>query len=317
MMSTAYFIRGGGPYISTPELDTTKQAKNPNLLISSARFLPDEPELIKRAIYYFGGVSTMLRFRPETLDSLTFIHYASSNKINHVANLIGWDDDMETDVGTGVWIAQNSLGVKSGEKGFFYIPYQDQSVLQYNAVWPDWDQYRENLRLIFYDTLGKTSSYGFEDTVCFGLMKFIAPENGLLERIGTWTTTEYTEIDAEVYKSFDTTLKQLEEKIGEMNTQSCRFEGHYNFLLNKPVRLKKGDAFYIKVRYSVPSDTSRVPTEQFVSDYAYPHIETSKCWINPDDNKWPNSWYLCGKTSDYPVLNFDICIKAYFLADNN
>ncbi len=316
MMATAYFVRGAGPYISTPGVDTVFQAKRkPVLWIDQARFLPNDPNLIKRTILEFGGVSSMLRFRPETLDSLTHIHYAKGNAINHVVNLVGWSDTMETNYGKGVWIAQNSLGVKSGDSGFFYIPYQDQRILQYNAVWPDWKPFPNQLKLLYYDTLGQTSTYGFEDTVCYSLIKFKAPANGKLKAIATWSTAANSIIESTIYRSFDENKKVLNDSAGYTAPFLSRFEGYYTIEMEKPVPINKGETFYIKIRYSVPADTSRVPVEKRIDGYAYPTLVQDKCWINPDEKKWPDTWYLCGKTSKYPALRFNLCIKACFYSD--
>jgi len=312
MMATAYFVRGDGPFVSTPEVDTLRQSNPPDLIINGARFLPNNPRIIKNTIYQFGGVSTMLRFRPETMDSLSFVHYSNTEKINHVVNLVGWDDEFVTNTGQGVWIAQNSLGLKSGDAGYFYIPYQDKSVLQYNAVWPEWCEYPESMKIIYYDTLGQTSTYGFEDTVCYALVEFTAPGEGMLKTIGTWCTMENSIIQATIYKSFDKEHKQLDMAIGQSENETCRFEGYYHLELVKPVKFTKGELFYVKVKYSTPTDTCRIPVERYVKQYAYPDLVSDKCWINPDENSWPETWYLCGKSTDYPALQFDLCIKAYF-----
>jgi hypothetical protein len=95
----------------------------------------------------------------------------------------------------------------------------------------------------------------------------------------------------------------------------CRFAGYYTFNLSNPIDLLKGEKFYIVIKYSHPTNKKPLPVEQFVKDYANPHISTGKCWINPNLEKWPNSWYEVGLESDYDFLSFDLNIRAYYLND--
>jgi len=185
-MATAYFSRGNGPILKQPETDTLNPT-HPEIYsyISDARYLPNDPELIKQVIMDYGAVYSMLFFRPEILDTITNIFYTDKKNINHAVILIGWNDTLGTDKGKGVWIAQNSLGLKSGEDGFFYIPYQDPNILTVNAIWPKWMDNNPNAKIYYYDTLGSFNSYGFRNSICYGLVKYEADENVQLTNIGT------------------------------------------------------------------------------------------------------------------------------------
>jgi C1A family cysteine protease len=315
VMATAYFTRGSGPFIQDPIIDTTYGGdQQPDFLIREARFLPSDPVIIKRTIYHFGGVNAMLHFRPEKLDSVTHIHYSINGRINHVVNLAGWDDTLRTHLGSGVWIAQNSLGSKSGDSGFFYIPYQDENILQYNAVWPEWESYPENLKILYYDSLGQTATYGFEDTVCYALVKFTAPSSGFVKAVGTWSTSEHSEWEASVHQYFDYEKGRLSPAISRSQVVESRFKGYYSANLQDCVSLKQGEDFFIRIRYSSRADTMLVPVERLIEKYAAPFLSRDRCWINPDEKRWPETWYICGETSEYPALKFNLSIKVYFFS---
>ncbi|MCB0806927.1 MAG: hypothetical protein KDC05_14105, partial [Bacteroidales bacterium] len=175
-MVTAVYSRRDGPLPYNPEMDTLPQ-KNPVLpaVLTDARYLPDSAELIKSVIRDFGGVySMMYHSKNKGLDTITDIYYAPKKKINHVVCLVGWNDTLETQWGRGVWIAQNSLGTRYADGGFIYIPYQDELILTENACWPGWTDYNPNTQLYYYDTLGSQRSYGFDNPLSYGMVKYTA-----------------------------------------------------------------------------------------------------------------------------------------------
>lgn len=312
-MATAYFTRGSGPLVKNFNADSVRTI-NPKIpaLITAARFLPDSARLIKKTIMEFGAVWTMMYFRRNEFDTISNIWYTQTKRINHVVILTGWNDTMQTEAGQGCWIVQNSLGAKFGEGGFFYIPYSDPNILEHNAVWPDWIQRDSDDGISFYDTLGAISKYGFEDTVCYGLVKFTAPHDFEITSVGTHVSLPGTRIYAEIFENFDIASKLLSGLKSVTTGHNCRFAGYYTVDLVKPLRVKKNEDFYIMMRYSHPTDTMPVPVEKTMPGYADPHITSGKCWINPDVKKWPASWYSCGMDSHYPGLKFDLCIRVYW-----
>jgi hypothetical protein len=311
-MATAYFSRRSGPLVKNAESDSTY---NPipitDQYITQARYLPDNPDIIKKAIMDFGAVYSMMYFRKNDLDSLTNIYYTRIKKINHAVILTGWNDTLATKKGTGVWIAQNSLGTRFGDKGFFYIPYLDPNILEYNAIWPCWIPFEEDSRIYYYDTLGSYHSYGFRDSICYGLVKFIAEKDIKIQKIATHVNYAGTKIHSEIYDQFDTLTMELSGPLIHTKKYHCRFAGYYSIDLEKPVQINKGNDFYIMVQYITSSDTLPLPVETYIPGYSEPHITSKKCWINPDYQRWPLAWYECGNESKWATLNFNLCIKVY------
>jgi len=195
-MATAYFSRGSGPVEKNTHEDSLFlfRSQTPYIL-SNARYLPKDPNLIKQTILDYGPVYSMLYFKRKEVDSIRYILNNLDNPkdlINHAVALVGWNDTMSTMQGTGVWIAQNSLGKKFGESGFFYIPYQNEDILKHNAVWTSWDSFGQEYDIHYYDTLGSFNSYGFNDSICYGLVKFNAEEDCAVIRLASHINTPGT-----------------------------------------------------------------------------------------------------------------------------
>jgi hypothetical protein len=228
---------------------------------------------------------------------------------------MGWNDTLLTKKGRGVWIAQNSLGINYGENGFFYIPFQDKNILKNNAVWPNWIRGNVNYDLYYLDTLGSYNSYGFDDTICYGMVEYKAEMNGTLNKVATWINAHQTSINIEVYNSFDKEKKILSGHLHSEKVILCKYAGYYTFELSETLHFAKDEVFYIIIKYSHHTNKKPMPVEQYVKDYGEPHITSGRCWINPDYQKWPSAWYEAGQNSEYDFLSFDLCIRALFFND--
>jgi C1A family cysteine protease len=315
-MATAYFSRRSGPVMKSPENDSTYLLSPVTVqYITGARYLPKDPDLVKRTIMEFGAVYSMTYHHRNHLDTLTNIYYTKTKKINHAVLLVGWNDTLRTKTGKGAWIAQNSLGVKYGDNGFFYIPYSDPNVLEYNAIWPYRIPYEKNSRIYYYDTLGSFHSYGFRDTVCYGLVKFVAEKDLVVTKIATHINTAGSRIYAEIYDQFDPATGVLSELLTDTKPVFCRFTGYYTLDADHPVRIRKGDDFFVKMGYMHPTDTMPLPVESYIKGYADPNISAKKCWVNPDFLRWPKTWYECGSESPFPSQLFDLCIRVYCIEE--
>ena len=184
-------------------------------------------------------------------------------------------------------------------------------ILSKNAIWPKWIDYNPNAKIYYYDTLGSYRSYGFGDTVCYGLVKYETDADVEIHKVGTSINFENSSIAAEIYQEFDTVTKKLSGYLGYIDPVNCKYAGYYTLDVNQRIDIKKGESFYIMMRYVTSNDTTPLPIETTIEGYSNPHIVQNKCWINPNYEKWPTTWYKCGSNSPYTTLNFDLCIKVY------
>ena len=311
-MATAYFTRGSGPLLKNKESDSISfHGQKTAAYVTDARYLPNDPALVKQTIMDYGAVYSMLYYKIDFLDTVTFTYYTEVEKINHVVNLVGWNDTLQTQAGKGAWIAQNSKGKKFGDQGFFYISYNDKNILKHNAIWPKWVPYDPASSIYYYDTLGATIPFGYHDTICCGLVKYTAKEDLFIEKVGTSITTSGTKVTTKIYGKFNVSSKRLSNQMAFIEENECGMAGYYSFDLKDPVYIEEGGDFYIMMQYVTPIDSFPMPTEKFLENYANPHISTGKCWVNANVNRWPNAWNECGADVEHETLRFDLCIKAY------
>jgi len=309
---TAYFANGMGPVLRTGVDTSCAGPAEQAAIITGARYLPRDPQIIKNSILNFGAVFSMMYYRDAWLDPVSHTYcYQAGSDINHVVALVGWNDTLTTAGGRGAWIAQNSKGNKWADKGFFYVSYADSGILRYNAAWPSWMSYDDRVKICYYDTMGSYRSFGYGDSVCCGLVKFTAGEDAEIFRIGTYVAHPHTRISGQLYSSFDPSGKIPVTVQAGIRPEVCRFAGYYSFDLARPVTIDKGSDFWVMLRYVTPADTTPMPIEIAVPAYAKPHITSGKCWVNPDSDRWPPAWYEAGTGSPWRNYGFDLCIKAY------
>lgn len=308
-MATAFFTRGNGPVMEGTRYDTVKSTEPPlAALITEAVYLPDDPVIIKTAIKKCGSVYAMMNFVNTFYNDSTYLYCSYKNKkINHAVNIIGWNDT----IGEGVWIIQNSRGPNFGNNGCFDICYQDVNFHDYNAIWTEWTDYDPDLAILYYDTCGSYNSYGFEDSLCYGMIGFSPEKQFDLNMIGTFINDSDTYVQAYIYNGFDSVFKKPGTLLYTTKEYCYKMPGYYTIKLDDPVSLTAGKTFYIIVKYVSPETHKPLPIENFIEKYCDPHLTSGRCWVNPDMEKWPETWYECGENSKWPSLRFDLCIKVY------
>ncbi len=165
-LATYYFANGQGaiseenmPFVNNEsDIDISKiQNKTPITTIYDTLELTnptsDEEKAntinqMKEYIMNYGGITSAIYYpsdretrNKEIFDNTTGTLYNNDDKeFNHMVLIVGWDDNFKKEnFGTkvkpnkdGVWIAKDSHGTSSGDKGFIYISFEDTTV--YNLL---------------------------------------------------------------------------------------------------------------------------------------------------------------------------------------
>jgi C1A family cysteine protease len=316
-MSTAYFARQSGPLLEAqdpypggttlPNTDCPV-GEAPAFFIRDSRYPPGDMATIKQLVMDVGSIWSLIYYTPAYFnDANDTYYYGGTHPVNHVFNVVGWDDNKVTAGGTGAWICQNTYGPTWGEAGFVYVSYNDSQFLIYNAYFPTFDYYNDDSRVLLYDELGNYGSYGWTGLETgYALVKYQLSENLFMEQIGTYAMAEATQIEVEIYRNFDAGTGQLSGLLSTVSTQTTGHPGYYTFDLNTQFPMNAGEVIYVKVKYTTPSYEWPVPVEYFIDTYADPAIESNVCWLSPSGAS--GDWTLIGATTAEP---YDLCINVY------
>jgi C1A family cysteine protease len=276
--------------------------------VPEVRWLYNNRTLTKRAIMDYGGATTNIYMENKYLESTSYTYYYGGPKVpNHAIMLLGWDDTKVTRGGKGAWIAKNSYGETWGENGFFYISYAEKSVLKPVIYYPvRWSLGTIN-KIYNYAELGALSFYGNSTETATAVIKYYAPTQRYIRKVGTFLGRTGATVDIDIYSY--KIGKNLYNLLKHYTSDPVRSVGYYTFDMPTIV---DGD-FYIKVTYHTPGLTSPVPIEMAIKDkddtskyMANPIIEPSgKQWLILQDG----SWQPLG--SDINGWNVDLAINAY------
>jgi hypothetical protein len=319
---TPYLIRGDGPVSEADDPYVLgKKQYNPMSvsqgIVTEARFLPNDMDVIKQCITDYGGLYSSFRWFGEFYD-----YYNQSNNTfffssidtdttdaGHAIVLIGWDDDMQTAGGTGAWIIKNSWGDDFGENGYFYISYQD--VFLHSGIvacWPGRRDYNEHSTIYYYDKLGHLGNWGYDNDIAYALVRYTIQNNETLFKVGSYISRGNSQLSFDIWDNYSGDA--LSVPLGNTsvdNINNCDYPGYYTYDIPNPIEVTAGDDIYIRVKYQTTEYGYPIPSEKFDEDYANPQIESNCFWISSSGNN--GSWFQFGNsTDDYKE---DPCVKLY------
>lgn len=205
------------------------------------------PETLKHYVYTYGPIYVSMYAGHDdswgtefgSYDGSYILHYAGTDEPNHAVLIVGWDDDLEHDEGSGGWIVKNSWGPGWGDDGYFRIAYGSASIGKWASFVRDWEPYDDHGVLWYYDEGGMNNAWGYGDTTAWGLAKFTPDHDASAVRVELWTTDATTDIDVYLYDDFDgTTLTGL---LGQSVNHAFDEAGYHSIPLDAPVALTASD----------------------------------------------------------------------------
>ncbi len=171
-------------------------------------------DVLKWYIQTYGPIATTLYvgsgdpwetvFAFYAAGSGTLYHPSDATEVpNHSVLLVGWDDSLVHDGGTGGWIAKNSWGPFWGQDGYFTIAYGSANIGQYSSFVKNWGDDDPNGGLLYYDDAGWNDALGCSGTTAWGLAQFVPAQSTWVTAVEFWTTDATTDVDVYIYDEFD------------------------------------------------------------------------------------------------------------------
>lgn len=158
-MYSGYFTSGYGPVSdSLFPYDTTKSTLQiiPSILNAKGNYRATDVQFfkttddangalnsetvntVKQAVYNNGSVTCEITWDSSMIQEDKVSYYNNDdnarNDSNHEVLIVGWDDDYSADhfegvTKNGAWLVRNSWGNNIGDNGYFWVSYQDKSLI--------------------------------------------------------------------------------------------------------------------------------------------------------------------------------------------
>lgn len=268
----------GSTYIFTDNSSKPSDAFNSEYHIQGAYEIPggfENNSLIKQMVMEHGAVvigvnSSETFFKNHNTALYSHFDGEPVKTADHEVLIIGWDDNYSASnfrtvpEGNGAWLCRNSWGVNSGEAGFFYLSYYDEtaavsSALAYSVAAPRDDNWYDNN----YQAAGfmtkvdscmddeKNSVYALSASSNPYGMLYEVNSAETLKAVGLMGIDLYQQYEISIY--VNPTLSEGEFDLKENSpvlTQkvSAISGGFHTYELEKEISLDKGDKFFILIK---------------------------------------------------------------------
>ena len=288
-------------------------------------------ELIKEAIRTKGAVSVGIFWDDEAYDGTNMTFNSSNNYqtvgTNHAVTIVGWDDNFSAGKfskhppkANGAWIVRNSWGTDFGDRGYFYVSYEEPTLCDgvvYETETAPADEriyqydYLGNVGFLKYDgtSLSERRNAGSLNTAYFANI-FTAKGNDRLDSVALYTTVPDQQCEIKIYSGC--VSSPTDGKLEATKNITVAAPGYNTITLDAPLKLTKGDKFSVVVKTTSEAEYM-IPCEYVQAGYSDGAAgQTGTGWVSQDGVTYRDILTVANANS---YKNAIICIKAFAAAD--
>ena len=318
VVTMAYLLSWNGPVRETedPFDGESPEGLEPCVRVQEIRqSAPKDYEAIKRFIYLYGGVESALYvdFDESMLESSYYNKefssycYQGDAVSNHDIVIIGWDDTYpaENFVGEvqndGAFIALSSWGEEFGDRGTFFVSYEDVNIGGYGIVYSRIDTTDNYDKIYQADLCGFTAQIGYQQEECWFANVYTAEEAISLKAAGFYATGKNTEYTIYVVPEFtDASLLKYNRYICNGFLEDA---GYYTIDFPEAVSIEAGNEFAIVVKIKTENAEYPVAIECPVEGLSEEiDITDGEGYLSLQGTRWEHI---------EETKNYNICLKGY------
>jgi C1A family cysteine protease len=266
-------------------------------------------------------------------ESTSAIYHDDVTNQNHANLIVGWDDNYSKEnfssdcqpENDGAWLVRNSYGTGWGDEGYFWLSYEDKSIVMQGTsyTFEDKDNYATNYQ---YDTNGWTVSVAADDfidttdasKVAYISNIFTAEKDEQLEAVSFYTTDVGTEYEISVY----TGVKNGNPVSGTLaysgQTGCEEYCGYHTIELDSAVALAAGTNFSVVVKLTNPEYAYPIAAEAVIAT-TNPQYNGNggESYYSADGKSWTDIVELGKyainqkKASQQALYTTNVCLKAF------
>ena len=241
---------------------------------------------VKEHIMNYGGITASIASydRFYNMDTNSFYCGDPSFVTNHAVTIIGWDDNYPVDkfnsepINKGAYIVLNSWGEEWGEKGVFYVSYDD--------VWVDF-QLRgvTSVSDINYDNLYQYDTCEMWQQMIsnYAANIFTSIQDEVITEVMVGTLNEQ---NCNIYIGLDGELDVNNSDKVQLVAEDIKLKNGYNTVkLDSPKEITKGQTFSVIIEFS-GDGTLGCGMESYFEGYTSPKSNLNESFMSQDGKTW-------------------------------
>lgn len=273
-----------------------------------------DDEIIKSAIFRYGGVETSLYLEMEYTDYKSRYYnsetasyfYNGEEQPNHDVVVVGWDDTFsrtkfaiqpEKD---GAYICKNSWGEEFGDGGYFYVSYEDVNLCGQSIVYTRLEDPDDFDHIYQSDLLGWVGELGFSKEEAFFANCYVPERDEELAAVSFYATGPRTTFSVYYVPEMNGTSDLSKREF--LVSGETRYAGYYTVKIPEPPALTKGKKYAVVVQVSTPGAKRPIAVEYAADERSQQaDITDGEGYISLYGEAW----------SSAEESNCNVCLKAF------